>query len=99
MDEKNRRRHAKAIPESQDEEQQVVEGLNSDKSATLLIADADSKVRQRLHDLMIREGFGVIEAATGVECLAKVYKRHLNLVLLTVRLPDKKTCGKKSRGK
>ena len=72
-----------------DNKQKAAEALHLGKSATILIAEGDSKARQFLRDLLTKEGFGVIEAECGVGCLRSTSERQPDLILLAARMPDK----------
>ena len=89
MDEKRHPRRVGTIREQGDNEQKAADALHLGKSATILISDGDTQVRQRLHDLLTQEGFSVIEARDGSGCLRKTSERHPDLVLLAARMPDK----------
>lgn len=88
MDEKRCPRQVGGRRAYSDDEQNAAEVLHPGKSATILIADGDSKARQFLRDLLTKEGFGVIEVGDGMGCLAKTSERHPDLVLLAARMPD-----------
>lgn len=53
----------------------------------ILIADDDEGLRHLLHLVLRHEGFEVIEAADGVEALARAYDSNPTLVLLDVMMP------------
>ena len=54
----------------------------------ILIADDDADLRQLLRLMLSREGFDIIEAANGIDALARAYDSHPTLVLLDVMMPD-----------
>ncbi len=56
---------------------------------TILITDDDSSLLTVLSALLQEEGFNVIQATRGAECLRKAYDTHPDLVLLDIMLPDK----------
>lgn len=56
---------------------------------TILIADDDASLRVVLAVLFQEEGFNVLEAADGTECLRMAYERHPDLVLLDIMMPGK----------
>ncbi len=56
---------------------------------TILVVDDEDPVRYVLCMLLETEGFTVIEAADGRECLRLAYKRHPDLVLLDILMPGK----------
>jgi DNA-binding response OmpR family regulator len=53
----------------------------------ILIADDDDGLRHLLRLVLCREGFEVIEAADGLEALARAYDSDPSLVLLDVMMP------------
>ena len=56
---------------------------------TILITDDDPSLLTVLSALLQEEGFKVIPAAGGGECLRKAYETHPDLILLDIMLPDK----------
>ena len=56
---------------------------------TILITDDDPSLLTVLSVLLQEEGFDVIQATRGSECLHKAYETHPDLVLLDIMLPDK----------
>jgi two-component system KDP operon response regulator KdpE len=56
---------------------------------TILITDDDPSLLTVLSVLLQEEGFNVIQAARGSECLHKAYETHPDLILLDIMLPDK----------
>jgi two-component system KDP operon response regulator KdpE len=56
---------------------------------TILLADDDLSLRKVLGALLQEEGFNVILAADGSECLRKAYDTHPDLVLLDIMMPSK----------
>jgi two-component system, OmpR family, KDP operon response regulator KdpE len=56
---------------------------------TVLITDDDPSLLTVLSVLLQEEGFNVIQASRGSECLHKAYDTHPDLVLLDIMLPDK----------
>ncbi|HSD83445.1 MAG TPA: response regulator, partial [Anaerolineae bacterium] len=53
----------------------------------ILIADDDEGLRHLLQLVLRHEGFEVIEAADGIEALARAYDSNPTLVLLDVMMP------------
>ena len=56
---------------------------------TVLIADDDPSLRTVLSALLQEEGFDVLQAADGSECLHIAYDAHPDLVLLDIMMPSK----------
>ena len=56
---------------------------------TILITDDDPSLLIVLSVLLREEGFNVIQASRGSECLHKAYETHPDLVLLDIVLPDR----------
>lgn len=56
---------------------------------TILVADDDPSLRTVISALLQEEGFQVVLAADGLECLRVAYETHPNLVLLDIMMPNK----------
>jgi len=56
---------------------------------TILIADDDPSLRTVLSALLQKEGFNVVQAVDGLQCLRVAYEAHPNLVLLDIMMPNK----------
>ncbi len=56
---------------------------------TILVADDDPDILRVLNALLQDEGFNVIQATDGVECLQMAFTRHPDLVVLDIRMPRK----------
>lgn len=56
---------------------------------TILITDDDPSLLTVLTVLLQEEGFDVIQATRGSECLRKAFEAHPDLVLLDIGLPDR----------
>ena len=56
---------------------------------TILVADDDLSLRQVLSVLLEEEGFGVVQAVDGDDCLRLAYERHPDLILLDIMMPNK----------
>lgn len=59
------------------------------EKATILIADDDPSFRQVLTILLEEEGYDVLHAVDGNECLRKAYEQHPDLILLDIMMPQK----------
>jgi two-component system KDP operon response regulator KdpE len=59
------------------------------ESDMILVADDDPSLRLVLNVLLEAEGFSVIQAVDGAECLRLAYERHPDLVLLDIMMPNK----------
>ena len=57
------------------------------KTATVLVVEDDEAVRQTTAELLRTEGYGVIEAADGIEGLERLREESFDLVLLDLHLP------------
>jgi DNA-binding response OmpR family regulator len=72
------------------------------KAKTVLIVDDDPDLQEVLADqLQLQQEFEVIRAGTGAEGLETVRRRHVDLVLLDVGLPDgdgRKVCQAMRQG-
>ena len=55
---------------------------------TLLVADDDASIRSLLKQLLSDEGYGVLEASTGIEVVEKVKESSPDLVIMDVRMPE-----------
>ncbi len=56
---------------------------------TILVADDDPSLRQVLNVLLEAEGFCVIQAIDGTECLRLAYEQHPDLILLDIMMPNR----------
>jgi len=54
---------------------------------TILVADDDPSLRTVLSALLQEEGFNVIQAVDGLECLHLAYESHPDLILLDIMMP------------
>jgi len=57
--------------------------------ATILVADDEAPVRQVVAALLEIEGYTVVQAENGAECLRLVYDYHPDLILLDIMMPIK----------
>lgn len=57
------------------------------KVATVLVVEDDKAVRQTTVELLRSEGYGVIEAADGIEGLQRLKEESVDVVLLDLHLP------------
>lgn len=57
-------------------------------SARVLVVDDEERMRQLLRLYLEKDGYGVVEAATGSEALAKFSAGGIDIVLLDLMLPD-----------
>ena len=58
------------------------------KMYTILICDDDKDIRRALKIYLSGEGYGVLEAATGRQCLALLEENQVDLVLMDVMMPE-----------
>ncbi len=58
------------------------------KQFKVLVTDDDPEIRILSTMLLEKAGYGILEAASGKECLSMVQAHHPDLVLLDVMLPD-----------
>lgn len=56
---------------------------------TVLIADDDPSLRLVITALLQEEGFNVLQAEDGAECLRVAYDRHPDVILLDIMMPNK----------
>jgi PAS domain S-box-containing protein len=54
----------------------------------LLLVEDEPTLRTAISRFLLRQGFDVVSAQDGKEALAQTAKRHFDLVLLDLRLPD-----------
>lgn len=57
--------------------------------ATILVADDEEAVRHVIETLLELDGYKVIQASNGAECLRMAYDHHPDLVLLDIMMPIK----------
>jgi len=72
------------------------------KMPRILIVDDEKNILNLYKETFTEEGYEVVLAETGAECLEKVKKEHFDLVILDIRLPDMdgmEVLGKLSKGK
>ncbi|MBI9108383.1 MAG: response regulator [Spirochaetales bacterium] len=56
---------------------------------TILIADDEPRIRQALSDILLIEGYNVIEAEDGNEVMNKVKSESVDVILLDINMPGK----------
>jgi two-component system, NtrC family, response regulator AtoC len=54
---------------------------------TVLIVDDEASMRKNISDILASEGFGLLEAADGLEAIEKTKKHHPELILMDINLP------------
>ncbi|HTS88677.1 MAG TPA: type II/IV secretion system protein [Gemmatimonadales bacterium] len=57
------------------------------KGATVLLVDDEDSLRRVMRDLLLRDGFDVVEARTGAEALDQVDRHAPDIVVLDLNLP------------
>lgn len=62
--------------------------LSTDETSSVLIIDDEPQIRRLLRVCLERNGYKVIEAATGEEGIGRAVEHQPNLVLLDLGLPD-----------
>jgi DNA-binding response OmpR family regulator len=60
----------------------------TESSRKVLVVDADASTRREIRDACARDGYQVLEAASGAVGLQELGTAHPSLVLLEVALPD-----------
>ena len=55
---------------------------------TVLVADDDPALRQVITALLEEEGFHVLQAVDGAECLRLAYARQPDVILLDIMMPN-----------
>lgn len=75
------------VAEDPSEEDDV---LGHGPTATILVVDDESQVRELIRDVLRGQGYRVLEAASGVEALdlARRYEGSIDLVIADVVMPD-----------
>ncbi|MFD1957496.1 response regulator transcription factor [Paenibacillus thailandensis] len=56
--------------------------------ANILIVDDDPDIRELIRFYMLEEAFQVLEAGNGKEAVKEMRKRHVDLVVMDVMMPD-----------
>jgi DNA-binding NtrC family response regulator len=56
-------------------------------AATILVADDDEVARELLAEVLTREGYRVVLAADGLECVAAAERQPIDLALIDLRMP------------
>ena len=59
-----------------------------DKRARVLIVDDDQNIRKTMTAILRAEGYVVEAAATGTAAIQKAAKKHFDVALFDIRLPD-----------
>lgn len=62
--------------------------MASKKKKTILVIEDSDEVRRGYCDILIHEGYSVLEAQNGREALNIMRSQHPNLVLLDLLLPE-----------
>lgn len=57
-------------------------------TATILIVDDDHRARESLKALLKPDGYNILEASSGRECIEIVHRTAVDLVLLDIQMPD-----------
>ena len=60
---------------------------SSHRGATVLLVDDEEFLRRVMKDLLVREGYDVVEAGTGIEALDQVDRHAPDVVVLDLNLP------------
>ena len=55
---------------------------------TILVVDDDNGLRELIRINLEHEGYGVIQAANGVQCLTSVREQRPDMVILDVMMPE-----------
>lgn len=55
---------------------------------TLLIVDDEKNIKTLYREVFEKEGYKILLASTGKECLEQCKKHKIDLVILDIRLPD-----------
>lgn len=64
------------------------ENAEASSTTTILVVDDDATMRLLLRASMENEGFNVLEASNGVECIEVVKHQHPDIVLLDALMPE-----------
>lgn len=59
----------------------------NEKPFSILIVDDEEPIRSLLRLTLVREGYTVIEAASGQEAIDLLQQRHVDLIILDVMMP------------
>ena len=59
-----------------------------DRGLNILVVDDEVPIRKILKKLLVRSGYGVVEAANGREALDLFRERHPDIVITDVRMPE-----------
>ncbi|CAM3471127.1 MULTISPECIES: response regulator transcription factor [Paenibacillaceae] len=55
---------------------------------SILIVDDEEKIRDVISSYLVKEGYNVVEAGTGIEALSFIESTAIDLVILDLMLPD-----------
>ena len=56
-------------------------------SKTVLVVDDEADIRQTIKTILVQEGYRVITAVNGDDCLAKLKKEKPDLILMDIMMP------------
>jgi CheY-like chemotaxis protein len=56
---------------------------------TVMIVDDDKDIRDTVKEALSREGYSVVTATSGDDCLKKLQKKDADLILLDIMMPGK----------
>ncbi len=62
--------------------------MGTQKLVEVMAVDDDPDIRFVTRKILEREGYNVVEATTGGECLDKIKERKPDVILMDVKLPD-----------
>ncbi|HXI22100.1 MAG TPA: response regulator, partial [Gemmatimonadales bacterium] len=66
---------------------EVVSPASAPAAATVLLVDDEDALRRVMRDLLIRDGYEVVEARTGAEALDQVDRHAPSVIVLDLNLP------------
>ncbi len=60
---------------------------NQNHASTILVCDDEKYIRDTLHDYLVGQGYHVLLASNGIECLEQTKKAHPDAILLDIIMP------------
>lgn len=57
------------------------------KAKTIMVVDDEAEIRNLLEILLVRNGYQVITAVNGDDCLKKLTKSKVDLILMDIMMP------------